>query len=162
MASATGAPRAITGALALCAAMLAFALAFLTDWGSYLNAPVPKTMVQSASDAASGAAGAVKERVLGWFEEQAKTPPAATAAAAAAAAAPEVDWNKRGKGVSVLLAVSAILLASLAFVRREPERLIGTAFALAGAALAYQFVLKGLVALASGLLIAAVLARSRR
>jgi hypothetical protein len=145
--------RAIAGATALCAAMLAFALAFLTDWSSYLTAPAPKTMVQSATDAASSAAGAVKERVLGWFEEEAKTPPSVAAVQA------DVDWNKRGKGASVLLAVTAIMLASLAYVRREPERLIGTAFALAGAALAYQFVLKGLVALASGLLIAAVLSR---
>jgi hypothetical protein len=148
--------RASASSAGLCAAMVAFALAFLTDWGSYLNAPAPKTMVQSATDAASGAAGAVKEHVLGWFEQDSKKPPSGAAVPA------DVDWNKRGKGASVLLAVSAILLASLAFVRREPERLIGTAFALAGAALAYQFVLKGLVALASGLLIAAVLARSRK
>ena len=143
------------GLLALTFAMLAFALAFLTDWSSYLSAPAPKTIVQSATDAASGAAVALKDRVTGWFDD-----------APVIASPPEVvdtiDWNKRGKGISVLLAVSAILLATLGFVRHEPERLIATALALAGAALAYQFVLKGLVAMAAGLIIAGICARATR
>ena len=149
-------PAKAAGLVALSFAMLAFALAFLTDWSSYLAAPVPKTMVQSATDAATGAAVAVKDRVAGWFED----------APAVAVAPPEadtaIDWNKRGKGVSVLLAVSAILLATLGFVRHESERLIASALALAGAALAYQFVLKGLVAMAAGLIIAGICARSSR
>ena len=144
------------GLLALTFAMLAFALAFLTDWSSYLSAPAPKTIVQSATDAATGAAVAVKDRVAGWFDD----------APAVVASPPEVvdtiDWNKRGKGISVLLAVSAILLATLGFVRHEPERLIASALALAGAALAYQFVLKGLVAMAAGLIIAGICARATR
>ena len=142
------------GLCALSFAMLAFALAFLTDWSSYLSAPAPKTMVQSATDAATGAAGAVKDRVSSWFED----------APVPVVNPPEVvtmiDWNKRGKGVSVLLAVSAILLATLGFVRHEPGRLIASALALAGAALAYQFVLKGLVAMAAGLIIAGICARA--
>jgi len=144
------------GLLALSFAMLAFALAFLTDWSSYLAAPAPKTMVQSATDAAAGAAVAMKDRVAGWFEEA----PAVVASAPEAVAA--IDWNKRGKGISVLLAVSAILLATLGFVRHEPGRLIASALALAGAALAYQFVLKGLVAMAAGLIIAGICARTAR
>ncbi len=145
--------RAHAGILALALAMLAFALAFLTDWGSYLNAPLPKTLVQNAADVASGAATRVKDRVSSWFED-------APVMAAAPDAAPAVDWSKRGKGISVLLAVSAILLAALGFVRHEPGRLITTALALSGAALAYQFVIKALVAITAGLLIAAVLGRS--
>ena len=150
-------PAKAAGLLALSFAMLAFALAFLTDWSSYLSAPAPKTIVQSATDAATGAAGALKDRVAGWFED----------APVVVASQPEVvvdtiDWNKRGKGISVLLAVSAILLATLGFVRHEPERLIASALALAGAALAYQFVLKGLVAMAAGLIIAGICARATR
>ena len=150
-------PAKAAGLLALSFAMLAFALAFLTDWSSYLSAPAPKTMVQSATDAATGAAVAVKDRVAGWFDV---APPAAVVSQPEVVT--EIDWNKRGKGVSVLLAVSAILLATLGFVRHEPGRLIASALALAGAALAYQFVLKGLVAMAAGLIIAGICARAAR
>jgi hypothetical protein len=150
-------PRGVFGMLALALAMLAFGLAFLTDWSSYLNAPVPKTLVQKASDAATSTASAVSERVSRWFDS---APPASEAAGQSAEPAP-IDWNKRGKAVCVLLAVSSILFASIGFVRHEPERLIATALALSGAALAYQFVLKGLIALGAGLLIAGVLARRR-
>ena len=150
-------PAKAAGLLALSFAMLAFALAFLTDWSSYLSAPAPKTMVQSATDAATGAAVAVKDRVAGWFDV---APPAAVVSQPEVVTA--IDWNKRGKGVSVLLAVSAILLATLGFVRHEPGRLIASALALAGAALAYQFVLKGLVAMAAGLIIAGICARAAR
>jgi|GEM_PF-5794062 len=146
------------GLLALSFAMLAFALAFLTDWSSYLSAPAPKTMVQSATDAATGAAVAVKDRVAGWFDS---APPAAAVESPVEVVA-TIDWNKRGKGVSVLLAVSAILLATLGFVRHEPGRLIASALALAGAALAYQFVLKGLVAMTAGLIIAGICSRVAR
>ena len=149
-------PAKAAGLLALSFAMLAFALAFLTDWSSYLSAPAPKTMVQSATDAATGAAVAVKDRVAGWFVD---APPAVVTPPEVVAA---IDWNKRGKGVSVLLAVSAILLATLGFVRHESERMIASALALAGAALAYQFVLKGLVAIAAGLIIAGICARATR
>jgi hypothetical protein len=150
-------PRRACGMLALTLAMLAFALAFLTDWGSYLNAPVPKTLVESASDAASGAAARVKDRVSGWFED-APVPAPVTAGTTASG----IDWNKRGKGIAVLLAVGAILLSAAGFVRHEPGRLITTALALSGAALAYQFVIKALIAMVAGLLIAAVLGRGAR
>ena len=146
------------GLLALSFAMLAFALAFLTDWSSYLSAPAPKTMVQTATDAATGAAVAMKDRVAGWFDSA----PPTVAVANPTEVVATIYWNKRGKGISVLLAVSAILLATLGFVRHEPGRLIASALALAGAALAYQFVLKGLVAMAAGLIIAGICARAAR
>ena len=151
-------PKQAAGLLALSFAMLAFGLAFLTDWSSYLSAPVPKTMVQTATDAATGAAVAMKDRVAGWFDS---APPAVPVAAPTEVVA-TIDWNKRGKGVSVLLAVSAVLLATLGFVRHEPGRLVASALALAGAALAYQFVLKGLVAMAAGLIIAGICSRAAR
>ena len=149
--------RSYFGALAMVMAMLAFALAFLTDWSSYLSAHEPKSIVSSAKEMASDAAGSVKERVLGLFKEDepAQTP-------VAVAVAPEIDWKTRGKGFSVLLAVSAVLLASVGFVRRENGRLITAAMALASAALAYQFVIKGLLAMFAGLMVAAVLGFSAR
>ncbi len=146
--------RSVAGLFALIFAMLAFALAFFTDWGSYLNQPLPKPITEQVTDAASAAAGSVKDRVLGWFEE--------AQVAAPAVAAPEIDWNKRGKAASVLTAVFAILLASFAFVRREDDRMITVSLALAGSALAYQFVIKGLIALLAGLVIARVLGRFSR
>jgi hypothetical protein len=153
---------------ALIFAMAAFALAFSTDYASYLNARPPKSILQNATDAAktaaTGAAGAVQEKVKSWFDD------APIVAPSPAEPDREIDWNKRGIAVSVFLAVAAILLASVAFVRTEadhPRALISSraqsvALALAGAALAYQFVLKGLIALAAGLLIAGVLGRHTR
>ena len=152
----TGEIRSYFGGLAMALAMFAFALAFLTDWSSYLSANEPKSLVVSAKEMATDAAGNVKDRVLGLFQndEPALTPPPAAAA--------EIDWKTRGKGVSVLLAVSAVLLASVGFVRRENARLITAAMALASAALAYQFVIKGLLAMFAGLMVAAVLGISAR
>jgi type IV secretory pathway VirJ component len=164
--------------------MLAFALAFVTDYSSYLNAPVPKSFTQISIDAASGAAKSTAARVKDFFADEPEIAAVETVAVVA------IDWNKRGKGLSVLFAVAAILLAVIAFVRNESqvarsavdkpesqvarsavdedqpvaaanknmtERAIVASLALAGAALAYQFVLKGLLALAVGLIIAALL-----
>lgn len=148
--------RSYFGGLAMAMAMSAFALAFLTDWSSYLSANEPKSLVSSAKEMATNAAGSAKERVLGWFKDDEPTvaPPVEKA--------PEIDWKTRGKGASVLLAVCAVLLASLGFVRRENPRLITAAMALASAALAYQFVIKGLLAMFAGLMVAAVLGFTSR
>ena len=148
--------RSYFGGLAMALAMLAFALAFLTDWSSYLSANEPKSLVSSAKEIATDAAGSAKERVLGWFKDE--QPPATPTPNAA----PEIDWKTRGKGASVLLAVCAVLLASVGFVRRENGRLITAAMALASAALAYQFVIKGLLAMFAGLMVAAVLGFTAR
>jgi hypothetical protein len=138
---------------ALCAlafAMTAFALAFVTDYSSYLNSPPPKSLTEVSIDAASGAAKSTAARVRDFFQDDDE--PAATPKKEV-----DIDWNKRGIGISVLLAVASILLAAIAFVRQESERAIAASLALAGAALAYQFVLKGLIALVAGLLIASLL-----
>jgi uncharacterized membrane protein YukC len=134
-------------------AMTAFALAFVTDYSSYLNAPAPKSLTEISIDAASGAAKSTASRVRDFFQDDETTK--------ATAEVPKVDWKKRGIGISVLLAVTSILLASIAFVRQESDRAIVASLSLAGAALAYQFVLKGLIALTVGLLIASLL-RTRK
>jgi hypothetical protein len=145
--------KSVAGFFALIFAMLAFSGAFLSDWGSYLNQPAPLSVTERAGAAASAAAGSIKERVLSVFEPE---------AAPVEVLKPAVDWNKRGKAASVLLAVCAILLASFGFIRREDERVVTVSFALAGSALAYQFVIKGLIALLAGLLIASLLGRMAR
>jgi hypothetical protein len=141
-------PKSYAGALALLCAMLAFAASFLTDWGGELNQPPPKSWRETATETASSVTDSVKSWVAG---------DAPVVVPVAPPNKPTVDWAKRARSLSVLTAVLGVLLAAFAYVRREDERKISTALALAGAALAYHLVLKGLIALLAGLAIATLL-----
>jgi hypothetical protein len=134
------------GVAGLAVAMVAFALAVLPPWLSQLNQPPPRPVEDVIADTAVK----IKDRMIARLE-------ITKSETAAAPNRTSIAWKRYMNVGSMVLAVGAIFLAVFSFIRRENWRLSGSAVALGGAALAWQYLMMALAVIFIAIIIGAVL-----
>jgi hypothetical protein len=135
------------GLVALVLGMIAFASAVLPLWLSQIDPPPRPSLEEVVVDTALK----IKDEVVGKLRVT-KSENAAPSEPAMA-----FDWREDLDIVSAVLSVTAILLAVISFVKREDLRIYGSAVALGGAALAWQYLMMALAVIFIAILIGAVL-----
>lgn len=134
------------GLAGLAVAMVAFALAVLPPWLSQINQPPPQPIEDFIADTAAK----IKDRMVAKLDIQ-KSTPAETSRDSG------IDWGQHLSIASMVLAVGGIFLAVFSFIRREDRRICGSAVALGGAALAWQYLMMALAVIFIAIIIGAVL-----
>jgi hypothetical protein len=136
--------RSVLGGVGLFAGIVAFALAVLPFW---IDEPAESN--QSLGDIIAEKTVELGEKAVTTLTIRSGEPQAAARSG--------FDWYGNLGTFSAVLAVSAIVLGVLSFVRREDLRVCGGAVALGGAALAWHYLMIALIVIAVAIFLGGLL-----